>query len=435
MGGPFSRAAIAEGVAFAALQDPKFKHNRLSASLIMPLEEGKLAQRAIVPYILRQGTRKYPDFTKLNERLSDLYGAALEASVDKFGSYQVLNLSLVGIDSRFAFEGEDMVAELAELMADILLDPYLEKGAFSAKETELEKEYLRDSIESEINDKRSYALLQTKTIMCQGEALALHKLGTVEEVAEITAESAYSAYCELLDKAQIEVMMTGCGDAKIACETFQKRFGGMERHPITVDVEKCRKLPVQAEKDETEEMDVKQGKLVLAFRTDVDGTPEERAASRLMIAMLGATPTSLLFMNVREKLSLCYYCAARLDTVTGIVFIDSGVEAENCAKAQEEILHQIEIMKNGDFEDKMLLETKLFMKTAFRATGDSLGALESWYLTQSLCGTCESPMETMERLQQVSKEEVMAAAARLKLDTVYRLLPKAQAESEQEVEA
>ena len=182
MAGPFHRAAIAEGVSFAAVQDTKFKHNRLSVSMLMPLEEGKLSERAIVPYILRQGTRKYPDFTRLNERLSDLYGAALEANVDKFGSYQLLNLGMVGIDSRFAFDGEDMVKELANLLADILLDPYLENGAFSGKETELEKEYLKDTIEAEINDKRSYALMRCRSIMCQGEALALRKLGTIEEV-------------------------------------------------------------------------------------------------------------------------------------------------------------------------------------------------------------------------------------------------------------
>ena len=140
MAAPFHRVKIAEGVSFTAVQDSKFKHNRLSVSMILPLEEGKLEESAIVPYILRQGTRNYPDVTKINARLSDLYGASLEASVEKFGAYQLLNIGMVGIDSRFAFEGEDMVRELASQLADILLDPYLENGAFSVKETELEKE-------------------------------------------------------------------------------------------------------------------------------------------------------------------------------------------------------------------------------------------------------------------------------------------------------
>ena len=431
MAGPFHRAAIAKGVSFSAVQDPKFKHNRLSVSMLMPLEEGKLSERAIVPYILRQGTRKYPDFTKLNERLSDLYGASLEANVDKFGSYQMLNLGMVGIDSRFAFDGEDMVRELAELLTDILLDPYLENGAFCAKETELEKEYLKDTIEAEINDKRSYALMRCRSIMCKGEALALRKLGTIEEVEAITPESAYKAYLELLDKAQIEIMMCGCGEPETACEAFRKRFEGMERHPIAVDVKNCRKQPVKEQKDISEEMDVKQGKLVLALHTDMECSFSERTASRVAVALLGGTATSLLHTNVREKLSLCYYCAARLDTATGILMIDSGVEAENCDKTRDACLAQIEAMQNGDFEERLLQETQLFFKTAYRATGDSLGALENWYLTNILLGNEESLDESLEACQKVTKEQIVAAMNKLKLDTVYRLIPKA---SEKEAE-
>ena len=431
MVGPFHRAAIAEGVSFAAVQDTKFKHNRLSVSMLMPLEEGKLSERAIVPYILRQGTRKYPDFTRLNERLSDLYGAALEANVDKFGSYQLLNLGMVGIDSRFAFDGEDMVKELANLLADILLDPYVENGAFSPKETELEKEYLKDTIEAEINDKRSYALMRCRSIMCQGEALALRKLGTIEEVEAITPESAYRAYQELLDKAQIEIMMSGCGDPEAACEAFRERFADMERHPIAVDVKTCRKQPVKEQKDISEEMDVKQGKLVLALHTDMNCSLEERTASRVAVALLGGTATSLLHTNVREKLSLCYYCAARLDTATGILMIDSGVEAENCDKTRDACLAQIEAMQKGEFEESLLLETQLFFKTAYRATGDSLGAMENWYLTNILLGNEESLEESLAACQKVTKEQIVAAVNKLKLDTVYRLVPNS-AEKEAE---
>lgn len=424
MSAAFHRVPIAEGVSFTAVQDPKFKHNRLSVSLILPLEEGKLSQRAIVPYILRQGTAKYPDVTKINERLSDLYGASLEASVDKFGSYQLLNIGMVGIDSRFAFDGEDMVRELAEQLCDILLDPYLENGAFSAKETALEKEYLKDSIEAEINDKRNYAVMRCKTIMCKGEKLALHKLGTVEEVASISPESAYQSYLELLEQAQIEILLCGSGNPESACAVFQTRLSGLKRQPISVDLGQCRKQPIQQEKAVAEEMDVKQCNLVLGFRTDVPVTPEEQAAARMAIVMLGGTGTSLLHVYVREKLSLCYYCMARLDHVTGIMLIDSGVEAENCDKTRDECLRQLDKLKNGDFEDKLLEETKLFMKTAFSATGDSLGALENWYLTKILCGSDETPMDTLALCQAVTKEQVCAAAQKLKLDTVFRLVPK-----------
>ena len=205
----------------------------------------------------------------------------------------------------------------------------------------------------------------------------------------------------------------------------------MERHPIAVDVKTCRKQPVKEQKDISEEMDVKQGKLVLALHTDMNCSLEERTASRVAVALLGGTATSLLHTNVREKLSLCYYCAARLDTATGILMIDSGVEAENCDKTRDACLAQIEAMQKGEFEESLLLETQLFFKTAYRATGDSLGAMENWYLTNILLGNEESLEESLAACQKVTKEQIVAAVNKLKLDTVYRLVPNS-AEKEAE---
>lgn len=423
MAAPFQHNKIAPGVSFTAVQDPKFKHNRLSVSLIVPLEEGKIAERAIVPYLLRQSTAKYPNVTKINERLSDLYGTSLEASVDKFGAYQLLNIGMVGIDNRFAFDGEDMVLELAEQLCDILLDPHLEQGVFGEQEVKLEKDYLRDSIEAEINDKRSYAMLRCKTIMCQGETLALHKLGTVEEVEAITAKSAYAAYLDLLKHAQIEIVFCGSGCPDHAKEVLSRRLSALKREPIAVDLERCRKQAVKNEKAVAEEMDVKQCNLVLGFRGDIAATPEQQAAMRMAMVMLGGTGTSLLHVNVREKLSLCYYCMARMDSVTGIMLIDSGVEAENCDRTRDECFNQLKKLQDGDFDDKLLEESKLFMKTAFSSVGDSLGALENWYLTKILCGSMETPMETYALCQAVRREDIITAARTLKLDTVYRLVP------------
>ena len=99
-------------------------------------------------------------------------------------------------------------------------------------------------------------------------------------------------------------------------------------------------------------MDLAQSKLVLGLRVDGDETDyEELRPIRVMTALYGGTPFSRLFNNVREKLSLCYYCAARYDGATGLMMVDCGIESENKQKAQDEILAQLEAMKIGDWEE------------------------------------------------------------------------------------
>ena len=73
------------------------------------------------------------------------------------------------------------------------------------------------------------------------------------------------------------------------------------------------------------------------YRVDITPGGEELSAMRMMVAILGGTATSKLFLNVREKQSLCYYCGANLDRTKGIVLIDSGVRPDNAEAAKAAI--------------------------------------------------------------------------------------------------
>ena len=428
---PLVRERIADGVYFSSITDRKFKHNRMSVNLVVKLDREKVTDRAVVPFILRQGSKNWPDFTTLNQKLCELYGASLDAGIDKLGDYQIIALGVIGVDSRFALEQEDMVRECAALLADILLEPDITDGKFNAKNTELEKQYLLETIDSEINDKRSYAMMRCKDIMCGDESCSIKKYGYREDALRITPQSAAQAYRELMRTAQIEIMFEGCGDPQPACEIFREQFSKIERQPepLVRCVPKQQHGPIR---ETVERMDVKQGKLVMGFRVEGMNSYEQMNAERLTVALFGGTGNSLLFKNVREKLSLCYYCAARYDRHTGIMMVDSGVEAENAEKARDEILHQLRLMQQGEFEEKDIEETKLFFKTALKATTDSLGAMDSWYLAQILGESRVSPDEEIELSNRVSREDMIAAANAIKLDTVYMLMPNEEQEKEGE---
>lgn len=428
---PLVRERIADGVYFSSITDRKFKHNRMSVNLVVKLDREKVTDRAVVPFILRQGSKNWSDFTALNKKLCELYGASLDAGIDKLGDYQIIALGVIGVDSRFALEQEDMVRECAALLADILLEPDITDGKFNEKNTELEKQYLLETIDSEINDKRSYAMMRCKDIMCGDESCSIKKHGYREDALRITPQSAAQAYRELMRTAQIEIMFEGCGDPQPACEIFREQFSKIERQPepLVRCVPKQQHGPIR---ETVERMDVKQGKLVMGFRVEGMNSYEQMNAERLTVALFGGTGNSLLFKNVREKLSLCYYCAARYDRHTGIMMVDSGVEAENAEKARDEILHQLRLMQQGEFEEKDIEETKLFFKTVLKATTDSLGAMDSWYLAQILGESRVSPDEEIELSNRVSREDMIAAANAIKLDTVYMLMPNEEQEKEGE---
>lgn len=418
---------IGKGVRYSSISDPKFKHNRISVCMIMPLERETVTANALVPFVLKQGYKDCPSFTELNKKLSELYGASLDAAVDKFGKYQLLSLAVTSIDDRFALGGEKLIEECTQLLCSVLLSPNIADGAFQGNAVELEKQFLIDTIQAEINDKRVYAVGRCKGIMCEGEPNAIKKYGYEEDAHAITSQSAAEAYQRIFDRSRMEFMFVGSGNPAPAEEILRKAFAGVER-TASVEVEQLPyKTQIGQPREVTEVMNVAQAKLVMGMRVGVPKDDREMAALRLMSALYGGTPVSLLFKNVREKLSLCYYCVSRFNRNTGILIVESGIEDANKEKAITEIKAQLQAVQQGNFTEEELRHCKMILATSLKATTDSLSALENWYLTQLLRGTNVSPEEEYQLLDSITAQEVSKMAQTVVLDTTYFLTGKAQA--------
>jgi len=415
------RDNIGNGIFFNSINDSKFKHNRISVNFILPLSEETASQNAIVPFLLRRGHKSCPDFTKLNEKLCDLYGAVLDADVGKYGGYQVLEISIKSIDDRFAIENENLIEESARLLSSVVLEPKITDGVFDEEDIKLEKQNIIDTIESEINDKRTYAISRCISEMCKGEAIAVKKYGSREKAEAITSKTAAEAYGSIIKSSLIEIMFTGSGNAEIAKEIFKKSFAELKRTPVAyAPVE----LKYSADKinnitDAMEELS--QSKLVMGFRTGRTDDAKQLNSIRLMVALFGGTPFSLLFQNVREKLSLCYYCAARFDRFTNIMLVDSGILAENKEKAYSEILNQLDALKKGSFTDDELQAARLAVQNSLKSVSDSLDGIEDWYMTQLLYNTQVSPVDDARMFDDITKQDIINAANAVTLDTVYFL--------------
>ena len=413
--------AICDGVNFRSIRDTKFKTMRISAHLIVPMSRQTAAENALLPFLLSRASREYPDFTKLGQRLAELYGASLNADVQKLGDLQVLSLSASGIADRYALEGEAISGELAKLLCSILFDPPLVDGLFPEDGFEQEKRQTMELIDSEYSDKRTYARQRCEAIMCADEPYGVNRYGGKEDIARVERPALTAAWKRLLDTAKIELMVLGDCDPAPVYEGFRAAFETLGSRK-TADC--TTKVVRSAEKVNTvtEKMDVAQGKLVMGFRTGTATPDEEVPATPLMAAVFGGTPNSKLFLNVREKLSLCYYCSASYNSMKGIMLVQSGVEVKNMERAKEEILRQLDEVKQGNFDESEVEAAKMSLCNSYRTLSDSLGGLENWYLSQTFASHSQQPEEAAAQINAVTRQEIIDAANRVTLDTVYCLV-------------
>ena len=420
--------SVAEGVRFLALRDSRFKTASLTVALLLPLREETASAYALLPYLLRRGCAAYPDYTALQQRLNELYGASISASVARIGEMQTLMLSAVSIDDRFALNKEAVAAQCAELLLSMLFEPVLENGVFRTADVEQERRCLLERIQSEINEKRLYARSRCEQLLCAGEPYAVDRYGTPERVAALYEAAVTAAWKQALREARIQLIYQGEGDEQAVKAAFTASCAHIAgRSPCAAETfVRGAHEPVR---EQTETMAVQQAKLVLGFRTAVAEPSPEVDALRLMNALLGGTPHSLLFRNVRERLSLCYYCASSYDRQKGVLLVDSGVEEEKAEQAKAEILRQLDAIRAGNFTAEDLESARLSVINQFRTVGDLQSTLAGWYLGQCTGEALRTPEQAAQAIEAVTREQVMHAAAQVALEAVYRLAPEKGGES------
>ncbi|MBQ3855624.1 MAG: insulinase family protein [Ruminococcus sp.] len=181
------------------------------------------------------------------------------------------------------------------------------------------------------------------------------------------------------------------------------------------------KSPIKAEPETlSEEMDVNQCKMVMTMKSDSD----DIYAMRMLSVILGELPVSKLFLNVREKLSLCYYCASGYSATKGALIIDSGVQRSNIDKAKEEILRQIQLVCDGEISDQELESALLSREDILASVGDTPASWSSWYFEQLCEGGISAPEDVLLDYKAVTKARIVEAARSLKLDSVWLMLDK-----------
>lgn len=417
----FSHYEISSGVNFNVIKDERFKTGRISVNMFLPLDEKTASKYALLPFVLTNSCRKHPDFTSLNQKLADLYGASLFSDINKIGDMQVLTVAVSFLDDKFVLNGENLSSQLTQLLCDIIFDPLLENGTFKAENVEQERRQLIELIDSEYNDKKVLAKIRCEQLMCQNEKFGISRLGDKKIVSELTPGDIFEAWKTALKTARIEIMVLGDLDENSALDVFKNAFSEIKRENIVNCETKIIKTAEKI-KEQYDNMDIAQSKLVMGFRTNAALQDKEVMAVRVAVALFGATPQSKLFLNVREKLSLCYYCSAKYDRSKGIMLVQSGVEKKNLEKAKAEILNQLDEIKKGNFTDAELEDTKRSLANSYRTIGDFLSGLENFYLSQAFDDEFLPPEQFIEKMYKISKEEVISAAKLITLDTVYALV-------------
>ena len=419
-----TRTKLAEGVYLTYLPAHKFKTSLLSAQFVTPIKAETASAFALLPAVLRRGTVRWPDLGTLEQQLDLLYGAKVDYTVRKKGENQCIGFVASFIDDSFVPGGERLLEPVAELLGELVCNPVTERGRFVPSYFETEKTNLTDAIRSIVNDKRDYADARLLEEMCAGEPYGISRLGREKDAERLQPQKLYAQYGELISTSRLELIYCGSASLERVEAALRQAFSSLPRDGSYESAPTMAHAGAAEPRYVEEAMDVTQGKLGMGFSCNGDDVPALLVGN----ALFGGSSNSKLFLNVREKLSLCYFASSVYHRQKGIITVSSGIEFENYQKAYDEIMLQLRAVQRGELEPWEMDSARSVLRNAYVSMGDSQGKLENFYLGQAATGQDETPEILAEQVGAVTVDRVVEAMERVTLDTVYFLKGKGDAQ-------
>lgn len=418
-------------------QTQKFKTEMLSLSVVLPIQGQKPYMTSLLLAVLLRGTKSYPDISAINRRLDYLFGTELSVRNFYRGDSQVFGLCANVLGREYlpddAPEHDILLCEVVKMMREVFFAPALdENGLLQSGYVESEKQLQRDAIRAKKNHPQSYAMDRCRQLTFDSEPCGIPLYGTEEEVMAVTPEELTAYWKELHQNLSFHAFYVGASNTDSVINALANGLGVEVNSPESIE-QNNPSIPLtdvasikrrESEQRVVEDLPVHQSALVLSMRTPAAVQDDGFFAVALYNELLGSSsPVSKLFINVREKLGLCYSCFSTFNAYKAALTICCSLEDDRREEAEAEIRKQIAALSAGDITDEEWQAAQKSMANAYRQLSDSPSAMEVYYLGRALAGVSISPEEGSARIAALTRDEVIQVAKQMKIDTVFVLHP------------
>lgn len=449
---------LKEGIKIHYRNTNKYKTNLITIFLTVPLDKQTVTKNALITSILRLGTKEQPTQEEISKNLEEMYGAEFNCGVEKVGDNQLLKFYIEVLNDEFLPQKENLLQQAINQILEIIFNPITKNGGFLEEYIETEKVNLKNIIESKINDKEQYSFDRCIEEMYKDKPYSIYKYGYVEDLEKLTNKELYTQYENLIKTAKIDIYVSGSFNQEEIKNTIQNNSNIQKLPPRTVGVadlgdpnsnsnehtanavgvglkstrtskeysstvgNDAPVVPPQNSQSNTieEKQNVTQGKLVIGL--DISDTNEDsKYITAIYNVILGASATSKLFQNVREKASLAYSARSVYVRQKNNIYIRCGIEIENYDKAMPIIYKQLDDMKNGDFTEEDIESAKKTFVSAIKAIQDEQDEEMTYFISQELEGNKPNFDEYEQKIKAVTKQQVQDIANKISVNTVYFL--------------
>ncbi|MGB4695785.1 MAG: insulinase family protein, partial [Bacilli bacterium] len=331
------------GISTTLIKTSKFKTINIHVVFLGEFSKETATRKSLLTRVLANSTKKYPTKKALATKLLDLYDASAGVVTYPSGKTSVTVFSIEIVNEKnLGIKG--LTKEAVELLWEVIFNPNLENGLFSEKDFLEQKRLLRERLNNVYNNKTRYALREMLKKMAPEEIISVSSLGSLEDLEKVTNEDLVAQYKEMLEKENVSLYV--CGDFE---EESMLRdlslLGEIKSQPHEHETVLTEPVRVKKVREYFEKQKIKQAKLIMGFRSDVNSKSELYPAALVFNAMYGGIFASDLIRLVREENSLAYTITSMFMDDVMVLVVAAGIDGSKYQLTTDLVIKQLEYYK------------------------------------------------------------------------------------------
>lgn len=409
------------------MHDPKFKGIYVSLNYTMPVVREQVSKSAVLASILGKSSEKFKDQTEIETYLMSLYHTEFDVNVQKIGDLYSVEFRLELVNRNFLPGNEDILPKALAFLEEMVYHPRMQEGMLEEQLVAREKEAMLEKVRQRKDDKMSYAVAKTEALISNQEISGVYLFGEENVIESLTAKDIWEQYQYLLHQSCITCIISGNLEgyeninqtvADIFKEKLESKFTP-EQLVTNTNPNAIAKLKVR---ESYEAQQTNQSVITYALRV-LQPTPDDYYVLSVYNAILGATPSSKLFQNFREKESLAYTVYSRFYRFKNFMIIYAGIEKKNYERAKQVIEQQLLDMEKGNITQKEFEASQNNLLANLMEWDDSRIAIAKMFLSNLMVYQDDHVTieEMIQKMKAVTLDQVVAIAKRIKIEEIFML--------------
>lgn len=397
------------------LKTNKFKTVLVKIIFWNEIKKEELTLRNMLINNLLFSSARYDTIRKMAIKKEELFSAELFSRNYRRGTQIIAEINLSVIEDEYS--EKNSVKNAMEFLFDLINNPNVKDGKFNETAFNINYENLKNALASEKENPMSLCFKKFKELISDDKNFSTSILGTEEDLSKITPEVLYNYYQTFLQNNHIDIFVVGNINFKEIEKMISDNFNP-----------KTKELPYNEvyrtyEKQFSEVCEVSnfnQSKLIIGGNINKLTDHEKFYEGIIYNIILGNSPNSKLFQNIREKNSLAYSISSRLNRLDGLFYIYAGLSAKNYEKAKKDINLQMKAMQEGKFSLKNLKDAKQVVLSIIKEVDEYPGSIIDYYFNK-LYFENETLLKQKEEIKKITKEDIVKVANKISIDTILLL--------------